>query len=425
MRRLPEFLVCSLMCGVTPALADLVPLLKKAPSTPAGEAFQRGVDLLAARKMPEAETEFRRSLQLDSSQGISYVGLADLAFRKHQYAEAEKYYRQALHNDPKNSGIHESWGRFLFEIRRYGESATSLRQAADMDPRNGPVRIALGDALLRGQNGQSEALEAYRAGLKLAPDHAGGHFGLGMVLLRLGQTDQAKAEFERSAQLAPHDPRPMQALGELLLSRNDGEGALRTFQLALDRDPKYYLAYLSRGDVFYARKDFGRAIEQYSKVCEIQPKLVLAKLKLGVSWQAKGNRGEARKAYLDAIGQDPNSALAYNNLASMAADSGSDLGNALLWARKAASLAPGSSAFLDTSGWVHHLNGKDAEAFVTLKKAAGLPSPGASTFYHLGVVANSIGRRADAKDALEGAVKMDPSFPEAADARLRLSQMPR
>jgi tetratricopeptide (TPR) repeat protein len=407
--------VSLMTCGA--ATAGILGKLDELPKgVNARDAFEKGVDLLGQEKLDAAEGAFRESLRLQPAQAVSYVGLADIATRLRRYAEAEQFLRTAIRRS-SGLGVQEAWGRFLFEIGRYQESEPVLRKVAAGDAANGPVRIAWGDALLRGFNKAPEAEAAYRDGLKLAPQHAGGHFGLGMALQRQGRLEEAAAEFKKSAALAPSNAMPLQALGELMAARKDWDGALRTFQQALDRDPDYLTSRLARGDVFNAKGDFAQAVQEYALASRSQPKLALAKLKAGISLQAWGKRSDARTSYLEAVELDGKTALAYNNLAWMAAEDRKDLDKARVWAGKAVSLAPSTWTFQDTLGWVRHLSRDEQGALDALRKAASLPGADASVFYHLGAVAAQAGQRAEAAQAYARALKFDPASSFAKDAR--------
>ncbi len=407
-----------------PGMASVVTLLPGKPQTPAEVAFQKGVDLLNGGQADKAAAAFRESLRLDPKQGISYVGLADVAFKKKNWKEAEEQFHKAVQNDPKNPGIQEAWGRFLFEMGRYQEAVAPLRAAAQGEAKNAGVRIALGDALMRGPKQANQAVEAYRDGLRLDPEHSGGLFGLGLALQALGRWDEASKTLELSAQLAPNNALPEQALGELLLARNETAGAMAAFDAAVKRNPNFALAHLSRGDIYFGRKNYTSAVTEYNQARTLNPKLAAAHMKAAMCYQVQGRPAEAKPAYLEVVKLRPGMAQAYNNLAWMAAEAGSDLDNALAWARKATRLAPDNAEFLDTLGWVYYQRGAAAQAMEPLR-AATRKQPSASSFYHLGCAAQKLGQTAEARAAFQRALELDRALPQADDARRRLAQLAR
>jgi Flp pilus assembly protein TadD len=75
-------------------------------------------------------------------------------------------------------------------------------QAATLATNTGANQLREGDV--------DDAIEKFRAALKLAPDFAPAHFQLGMAFLRKGDSAQASAEFEKAHQLDPHLRPPRQ-----------------------------------------------------------------------------------------------------------------------------------------------------------------------------------------------------------------------
>ena len=96
----------------------------------------------------------------------------------------------------------------------------------------------------------------------------------------------------------------------------------------------------------------------------------------------------------------------------------------LEWARKAVALAPKVGDFQDTLGWVHFKRGESAEAIKVLEKvsrAEGRQSAG--IHYHLGSAYAAAGRTRDAVTAFKTALKLDPNFAEAGDAKAQLAKL--
>jgi Tfp pilus assembly protein PilF len=72
---------------------------------------------------------------------------------------------------------------------------------------------------------------------------------------------------------------------------------------------------------------------------------------------------------------------------------------------------------MDTVGWVYYNQGKFAEAERQFLVASELLPKEAAIQYHLGLVAQKQGRRAEATTALKRALLLDANFDEAAAAR--------
>src|SRR5262245_44765741 len=92
------------------------------PKTPVEQAYVRGVNLLSAGNLPEAEAAFTQCNQLNTSSGIGYVGLAEIALRRNQPPRAEEFLRKGLSIEPNHAGIQTSWAMFLEAALRWQEA---------------------------------------------------------------------------------------------------------------------------------------------------------------------------------------------------------------------------------------------------------------------------------------------------------------
>ena len=351
--------------------------------------------------------------------------MAEVALQSGQFAEAEGLFRKAVQLRPDNAGVEAAWGRFLEQNSRWKEAEAAYRRSLNLEPDAVNIRVSLGDVLLKGLNDPSAAAQAYRNAIKVDPSHGGAHFALAATLSRQGKTAEARTELEEAARLSPGNPLPHQALGELFVSQNDIDAALKAFGAALKANPGFFLARLSRGDIFMNRGEHAQALQEFDAAAAIVPKSPLPKVKAGMAYQAARKTNEARERYLVAIELDAKQTLALNNLAWMAAESGSDLDRALGWAKQAVSLAPKDANVLDTLGWVQYRRGDLAGAVSSLQRAAQIDSKQPGPLYHLGVVYEQMGRRTEAETALRRALSLTRSFDGAADAERRLASYQR
>jgi tetratricopeptide (TPR) repeat protein len=140
---------------------------------------------------------------------------------------------------------------------------------------------------------------------------------------------------------------------------------------------------------------------------------------------AAGNADKAFEAYSAVMAAQPSGPVAYNNAAALAAERKIRLDDALIWARKATSLAPEESAFVGTLGMVHAARGETAEAINSLEQAAALKSPRAETLFLLGELRERGGQKDAAAEAYRKALTIDPAFKRAGDAKARLDRLGR
>lgn len=142
--------------------------------------------------------------------------------------------------------------------------------------------------------------------------------------------------------------------------------------------------------------------------------------------QALGDIAGAVAIYDALYVQDSGNPIIANNLASLLPVL-SDAPETIDRAARIARRLRGSDvpAFQDTYGWTLHLTGKSAEALPLLEQAAaGLPEDG-SVQYHLGAVLAALGRKDEARPALERAIALASSEadPHVAAAKAALESL--
>lgn len=92
------------------------------------------------------------------------------------------------------------------EITRQKQEIEELKLAQQTEEqKRRDCNRAFGEYFEKAQMAQvsEEAVSLYRQGLELCPDDDVAHYELGKLLLRLGQTGEAREEFEKSLELNP------------------------------------------------------------------------------------------------------------------------------------------------------------------------------------------------------------------------------
>lgn len=121
--------------------------------------------------------------------------------------------QEAIRLQPDFAGAHTTLSSVLRQLgdeegaareRRLGTQISKDKtnmQAATFDTNSGKRLLGLGD--LEG------AISQFRVALGLVPDYAPAHFHLAEALQRKGQSEEAKREFQRAAELDPRLKPPL------------------------------------------------------------------------------------------------------------------------------------------------------------------------------------------------------------------------
>ncbi len=149
---------------------------------------------------------------------------------------------------------------------------------------------------------------------------------------------------------------------------------------------------------------------------------------VAMALHAQGRIAEAEKRYEQILAIDPRAVVAANNLANIYLERGTNLDTALQLAQTA------KSATLerpdldlpqidDTLGWAYYKKGHVAMAVAPLRKAADRDPKNAVYQFHAGMALYGFNDKKQAREKLELALKLDPRFAGADEARQTLEKL--
>jgi tetratricopeptide (TPR) repeat protein len=126
-----------------------------------------GVYLTSERRFAEADSAFRRSIQLDSTSASSWVRLGNVLSDRGRAGEGEAAYRRALRLDPGSVSGHYNLGLLLEQAGRVAEAEASLRRAVALNPGDADAVRVLAEILE--QEGRGAEARAWRERLAQLP----------------------------------------------------------------------------------------------------------------------------------------------------------------------------------------------------------------------------------------------------------------
>jgi predicted negative regulator of RcsB-dependent stress response len=132
-------------------------------------------------------------------------------------------------------------------------------------------------AVLTSKGRLHEAIETFEKGLRLSPENADAHAGLGYTLLKDGKIEGAIGLYEQALRIKPDYTGVHNDLGAVLAAQGKFVNAIEHFEKALQLKPDYAEAHCNLG---YALEMTGRreeAAEQYREALKLSPNLSRAK----------------------------------------------------------------------------------------------------------------------------------------------------
>jgi Flp pilus assembly protein TadD len=152
----------------------------------------------------------------------------------------------------------------------------------------------------------ARSLQMWRDAVAANPDDGDLQTGLGLALLRAGQTDEARAAFERALQLNQSDWMARYQLATLVAS-SDPARAIELFARAAKDAPRMSKAgpLTAEGKLLLAQGDAQAASGAFRRAIADVPYLMDAHLGLARALEALGDTEGALQEYRDALRFDP------------------------------------------------------------------------------------------------------------------------
>lgn len=158
------------------------PQRAKDPDAARDAYIQLGLGYLQEGETESAKAPLSAALKIDPSSASANIALAMVFQREGEYESADKHFQAAQASDPDNPRILNNYGVFLLNQERYPEALNAFQKAA-RDKFYGE---------------RSRVFE-----------------NLGLTHARMGQTDEAKASFERALRLNSRQPLALLEMAKL------------------------------------------------------------------------------------------------------------------------------------------------------------------------------------------------------------------
>jgi tetratricopeptide (TPR) repeat protein len=221
------------------------------------------------RAVITAEQQLRAFLKGSANHYEAGRMLAAVLLSQHRFGEAIAQANRMSARDPRDAWNYGAIGDGSLELGDYDAAFAAFDRMGQLQP--GPpayARTAYGLELKGDLRGALEYMRRAADGISPNdPESQAWHFAqVGALLLQLGQTVEAKREFEHAAATFPNHPYAMAGLARIKAVNGDIEGARLALQAQLARVPTPDLA-AEVGDLLLAAGD-ANSTEQYFQMSE-------------------------------------------------------------------------------------------------------------------------------------------------------------
>lgn len=376
----------------------------------------------------------------------AYVSVGDFYLRMGDYDAAVREYREGIAKDAKQKTAYEK--RIIEVLMRQNKRAEASELNGEIlkaDPNDNDAR-ALAASLLLDKGDINRALTELQSVVARAPNNAVAHFNLARAHEARGELEQARQEFQKAVDLRPDYLLARMSMALLQLRRREWDGALRTAELILASDKgnvnarliesaallgekrtadsralldQMVKVYPNSADVYYqlglvnlADKKFPEAEESFRKSYQLNTANSRGLMGVVDTYIAQ-NRSEQALALLQAESEKaPNRADLHVAVATAAVMAQKfDLAIAQ-YQTVLGLVGEGAGSRADVYlrlGDTYRLKGDLANAVTSLEQARKLAPENPAVLGTLALALDTAGRKSDARQVYEAALKVEPN----------------
>jgi tetratricopeptide (TPR) repeat protein len=264
----------------------------------------------------EAVREFRRVVDLQSSDQQAHFFIGLVALRQGRAAEAVEALRHAADRVARPAVLHDL-AVALEQLGRIPEAEAAYEEAAARAPTDARIVLGWGICALRaGRAGDAvQRLDRARELLGGKAPTALWYWARALAAVVGGETAQAERFLEEGIERYPRSAALRNNLAAVLEQSGDLTRAEQVAQLALEEDPSLPQTSKNLGDLFYRAGRTDEAQEAYARAIQLAPRLGEdVYFKLGnIAFKAMRYQ-DAREFWSEVLSLNPEHSLARSNL---------------------------------------------------------------------------------------------------------------
>jgi tetratricopeptide (TPR) repeat protein len=397
------------------AITDLQSIVSKMPDN-AVLRFDLGNALMIRGDLDLAKTHLNEVLKLRPDFFPARNALAQLSLQKQDWTSALQLSQEVLSQSPNNMFGLLVRSHALMATNDFPQAKALLLETIKAYPKSRDAQYQLGYLYFREKNFKA-AEENFKSVYYQDPPDLRGLMGLVETYLAQNQFDAAAKVVDAEVVKYPKALAFQVARGTVAMRAGQYAEAVAMFKKVAEKQKDVPDLFMRLAESQRLSGDIPAALESWKKASDLSPTLVPPLLNRAVTLDSMKRRTEARPLYDQVLRVQPDHPIALNNLAFLLAEEGSELDTALTLAQRAKQKAPNDPMISDTLGWIYIKKGLANNA-VPIFNELTAKYPTVSTFhYHLAMAHSQRGDTAQAKRALESALKANPQKQELEDIK--------
>ncbi|QOJ32025.1 MAG: tetratricopeptide repeat protein [Gammaproteobacteria bacterium] len=403
------------------AIADIRTVLRKEPENTRAMLLLARTHTLMDDKVL-AKDAYRRLIAADPLNADGPRELAALEVADKNIDGAEQVLRDHLKKAPGDLDAGSRLVTLLGSQKQWSAAEAEARRMVALPDDKGVGYFQLA-RVMRSQEKNAEAADAFRKALERNPQWTLALEGLVGTLNAMGRKDEAMKALKDFQAANPQDLSAKFLEGGVRAQAGDKVSAEKIFQEIVTAQPKASMAWAALASL--DNDDPAARIEAYKKGLAANPGNAELGMLLGSEYEQQRRWDEAITHYEELLKANPKVEVAANNLAALLLDYRSD---AASWSHALELVKPlaetTNPAVLDTIGWAYYRNKDYPKAVQFLERAVAGASNIPMLQYHLGMAYIATNNTAGAKQSLGKAVGDGKAeFPGVVEAKAALAKL--
>jgi tetratricopeptide (TPR) repeat protein len=243
------------------------------------------------------------------SESVIFFNRGVMQYDRKDFAGAITNIKKSIELDSSNAMTYYYCAGAMFYLNDYTGAIANLDKVIELNPKMAEAYFNRGNSKLN-LDDYKGAIDDYDEGIELNPNYAWAYDGRGTAMFYLKDYTGAITNFNKVIELEPTDAEAYFNRGNSKHHLGDCKGAIGDFDKAIELNPYYAEAFNNRGTAKYDLKNYEEAKDDFDKAVGLNPTLSQAfknrgNTKLELKDKAGAKRDYAKAAKLDAKSKSP------------------------------------------------------------------------------------------------------------------------
>jgi eukaryotic-like serine/threonine-protein kinase len=217
---------------------------------------------------PKGKTAATTALQLDLDLPEAHASLAAVLWLNDwQWEEAQTEFKRSLELGPTYPTANHWYAEYLMTMGKHAEALARMKTGQELDPLSLIINVATGWAFYNDRR-YDEAIEQLRRTIELDPNYPVTYWILGLLLRKTGRYELAMTEGEKGVKLSGGSPLMRAALAHTLAAAGRTIEAVQTLEELTELATHRYVAPYFFAGIHVGLGENDRAIEYLEKSYE-------------------------------------------------------------------------------------------------------------------------------------------------------------